>query len=79
MKVGNMYIDDETMIRTIELMAEEGEIKHHHTATRRGYVSRKKTGEVELYKGRYGTGYIIKRPRWDSTNYVYYDYYIIEE
>ena len=49
----------------------------HHTATRRGYISRKLPGVVEMYSGRYGDGYIIIRPRRDTTQYVTYEYYII--
>ena len=53
-------------------------MKLHHIASRRGYISRKSTGEVETYEGRFGEGYIILRPRWDTTNYVYVEYYIAD-
>ena len=48
----------------------------HHTATRRGYESRKGDGHVEEYNGRFGKGYIAITPRWDTTCYVYVTYYI---
>lgn len=51
-------------------------IKLHHIASRRGYISRKSAGKVESYKGKFGEGYIILRPRWDTTNYIYVEYHI---
>jgi hypothetical protein len=54
----------------------ENTMKLHHIASRRGYISRKSAGEVESYKGKFGEGYIILRPRWDTTNYIYVEYYI---
>ena len=50
----------------------------HHIASRRGYISRKSAGKVETYKGRFGEGYIILRPRWDTTNYIFVEYYIAD-
>ena len=50
--------------------------KLHHVASRRGYESRKGNGHVEEYSGRFGTGYIIVWPRWDTTQYVYIGYYV---
>ena len=49
----------------------------HHTAAARGYLSRKidHFGPRE-YTGKFGTGYIVERPRWDTSNYHYIDYYI---
>lgn len=48
----------------------------HHTATKKGYISRKSDGIVKEYSGRFGTGYTVERPRWDTTQYIYIDYYI---
>lgn len=50
--------------------------KYHHTGTRRGYISRKTDGIVKPYTGKFGIGYVVIRPRWDTTQYVYVDYYI---
>ena len=56
------------------------EYKFHHTATAKGYVSRKGIDRLaEEYHGRYGDGYIVRRPRWDTTYYHYITYYIKEE
>ncbi len=50
---------------------------YHHSATRRGYVSRKVLEpEAEPYSGRFGRGYIVRLPRWDTTQYVTVDYFI---
>ena len=47
----------------------------------RGYVSRKKhkDGIVEKYDGKFGTGYVIRRPNWQSTGYSYITYYITND
>lgn len=50
--------------------------EYHHTGSRRGYVSRKCDGVVEEYDGRFGKGYIIVMPRWDTTSYVNVEYFI---
>ena len=57
----------------------ESTMRLHHTASRRGYVSRRTEGKVEQYEGRFGKGYIIVLPRWDTTQYVTLKYYIEEE
>lgn len=52
---------------------------YHHTATMRGYTSRKTPGlEVCKYNGRFGVGYIVIRPRYDTSRYVYIDYMLKE-
>lgn len=51
-------------------------MKLHHIGSRRGYESRKGEGHVEQYNGRFGEGYIIVTPRWDTTQYVNVEYYI---
>ena len=48
----------------------------HHTASRRGYESRKSQGRVEPYNGKFGNGYILITPRYDTTRYVSVTYYI---
>ena len=54
----------------------ETTMKLHHTALTRGYVSRKIEGVVEEYNGRFGKGYVIKKPCFKSTRYYYKEYYI---
>jgi len=49
------------------------------TARYRNYVSRKSTPadrRATPYKGRYGTGYTVLVPNWDSTQYCTIVYYI---
>lgn len=53
--------------------------RFHHSASRRGYVSRKSNGFVEPYSGRFGTGYVIVTPRFDTTRYVDVSYYLTKE
>lgn len=55
------------------------EYEYHHTASRKGYISRKLYGVVEPYKGRFGEGYAILWPRKDTTRFVYISYYIRKE
>ena len=65
---------------TIEMLkskVENGELREHHSAIHRGYVSRKNPdGVIEKYKGRFGTGYKRILPRWDTTQYVTVEYYV---
>lgn len=53
--------------------------KLHHTGSRRGYVSRK-TDPGELlaspYDGRFGKGYTVDAPRFDTTQFVHVEYWI---
>lgn len=50
---------------------------HHHTAWTRGYISRKnKNGIAVPYKGRFGEGYKVLKPSWDSTRFCHCLYYI---
>ena len=64
---------------TIKELENSKEYYLHHTATRRGYESRKTDGIIKEYSGRFGNGYIIVRPRFDTTQYVTYEYYIRKE
>ena len=66
-------------MNTLELKAaiKNGEIKRHHTALFRGYVSRVGTeSEPREYHGRFGDGFTMVSPNWDSTFYSYKTYYI---
>ena len=51
----------------------------HHSASRRGYISRNSDGRVEAYRGRFGIGYLLVTPRHDTTQYVNIAYYIRKE
>ena len=54
------------------------QLKYHHTAMFRGYVTRKEYGIIEPYNGKFGNGFVVKRPNWNSTQYSFVDYYIYE-
>lgn len=53
--------------------------KEHHTSRARRYVSRKSNGVAEEYSGRFGHGYKVFTPAWDSTTYCYVTYYVAED
>lgn len=55
------------------------EAKYHHTASAQGYVSRRGDPIITLYVGRFGRGYKVHRPRFDTTQYHFVDYYIIPD
>lgn len=61
---------------TLMQMVENGNLIQLHTSYFKGYVSRKTTGYVEPYSGRFGEGYVLKEPCWKSTTYSYITYYI---
>lgn len=63
---------------TPDMIRNDPNLTYHHTATGRGYVSRKCDGIVETYSGHFGTGYIIKVPRFDTSNYCYIEYWVRE-
>lgn len=48
----------------------------HHIAAKAGYVSRKLDYIREEYHGRFGDGYILLRPRWDTKRYVWCEYWV---
>lgn len=50
--------------------------KLHHISAARGYVSRKTEGKLTTYAGRFGTGIKIERPRFDTSRYVYVEYWL---
>jgi hypothetical protein len=66
----------EPTITEIVNMVKTGELKVHHTASKRGYVSRKEAGIVAKYSGKFGEGYTVSRPRFDTTQYVDVTYYV---
>ena len=58
-------------------MMGESPLTEHHTASARGYVSRKSSGYTEAYKGRFGIGVVRHSPRRDTTQYHYVTYYTL--
>lgn len=50
----------------------------HHGAEMRGYISRKWEAGICEYSGRFGDGYLLVFPRFDTTNYVHVEYWIKE-
>lgn len=53
--------------------------KLHHKATAPGYTSRKRAhGEPKEYHGRFGDGFTVDFPRWDTSRFVTREYWIKE-
>lgn len=63
---------------TIKELKNNKTYSEHHTSTMRGYVSRKTEGRIEPYKGRFGEGYKLLTPRFDTTTYCYVTYFVKE-
>lgn len=61
---------------TVQELRNNTNYTYHHTGRRRGYESRKTDGHVEEYNGRFEKGFIAVIPRFDTTQYVYIEYYI---
>lgn len=63
-------------VNELKLWKNLGIVKWHHTSAALGYISRKIEGHVREYTGKFGLGYTLHSPRWDTTNYHYVSYYI---
>ena len=53
--------------------------KLHHSALSRGYVSRKCSGIVVPYRGKFGAGYAVFKPRFDTSRFCTVYYYVKED
>lgn len=54
--------------------------EYHHSAKARGYLSRVKYADkpkIEAYNGRFGVGFKLITPRYDSNCLVTVNYYIL--
>jgi len=63
-------------LHQIQAAVTDGKLKAVRTSMWRGYVSRKTNGNAASYKGKYGSGYCVYRPNWDSTRYSFITYYV---
>lgn len=54
----------------------QGELQHTSTSMVREYVSRKTDSIVQYYNGRYGHGYTVKLPNYNSSQFSYCQYWI---
>lgn len=50
--------------------------KEHHKALMRGYVSRKKDYVIKPYVGRFGIGFKVLQPRFDTSQYIDCTYFV---
>lgn len=49
------------------------------TSSMRGYTSRRTADSDRVanpYKGRYGEGYTVLMPRWDTSRYCFIEYWV---
>ena len=70
------YQEGKEQVLTVSDVRNSYDYRYHHTGSRRGYESRKGNGHVEKYSGKFGTGYVVISPRWDTTRYVNVEYYL---
>jgi hypothetical protein len=63
-------------IPTPEELKKSSKFELHHTALTRRYISRKTDGFVTPYQGKFGKGYTLEHPNWDSNRYSFISYYI---
>ena len=48
----------------------------HHKSAKAGYISRKLEYVLEEYHGKFGDGYILLTPRYDTQRYVTCEYWV---
>lgn len=63
----------------LDKKAAAGELRRLHTSYVREYVSRVEEPVVREYNGRFGRGFALLSPNWDSTRYSRITYYVIPE
>ena len=72
----------DTIHTTLGTLINDDRYYLHHTAYYKGYVSRKVVYDdlpVVPYKGRFGTGYTVDLPSYESTRYCRRQYYILRK
>ena len=53
--------------------------RHVKTSWARGYISRRGAPIIKPYSGRYGIGYTVETPSWQSTQYHRIAYFITSD
>jgi hypothetical protein len=63
---------------THQELIESTQFTQLHTSKIRGYVTRKAgyTPTPQPYKGKFGEGWTVKTPRWDTTRFCNITYFI---
>lgn len=72
----------ESIHTTLGTLLKDDRYYLHHTSYAKGYVSRKAEYDslpAVPYKGRFGTGYTVDLPSYESTQYCRRQYYILKE
>lgn len=62
--------------KDLESKVAAGELTKIHTSLVREYVSRKTGSVIRPYKGRFGAGFAVLSPNWESSRYSFITYYI---
>ena len=62
--------------KEVDIMRRVYGLHLHHVSTKAGYVSRKLECVREEYRGKFGDGYILLRPRYDTQRYVTCEYWV---
>ena len=60
----------------LDAIVADGALTELYTAYVRTYVSRKSGEIVRPYKGKFGEGFALLSPNWDSSRYSYITYYV---
>lgn len=67
---------------TLGTLRKDSRYYMHHTSYYKGYVSRTADYDalpVHPYKGRFGIGYTVDLPSYESTRYCRRQYYVLKE
>ena len=72
------FIDNDLLNDYLDSLKTQGYTRLHD-AYSGGYVKRTIEGIIQPYKGRYGEGYTLHTPAWNTTKYHIVTYYVKEE
>lgn len=76
----NQMIENNSAIDYLNSKLKPHGFKYHHTAIAYGYE--KRTGgefRVEPYNGKFGTGFVVHCPKYDSSAFHYIRYFLKEK
>jgi hypothetical protein len=63
-------------VTEVKNLTASGALRKSHTSKTRGYVSRKTDGRAQTYSGKFGKGFVVYTPNWDSTQFCFVTYYV---
>ena len=65
-------------LNEINNAVKNGKLYNSHTSRCRGYISRKLESKIFIYNGKFGKGYKVLTPNWESTRYCFITYYLVK-